>query len=72
MLNVENFELNVYDLEDTDNRLGSITLEKFKQGCQICAKDYPNVWNNLITESSDANDADILFQLACMGEVVFG
>jgi hypothetical protein len=72
LLNVENFSMNIYDLEDTDERLGVLTKESFVKGCEICATQYPHVWENLMTESYDANDADVLFQLAVMGDVVFG
>lgn len=72
LLNVENFSMNIYDLEDTDERLGTLTKESFVRGCELCAINYPEVWGNLITENFDAGDADVLFQLAVMGDVVFG
>ena len=72
LLNVENFSMNVYDLEDPDERLGALSKESFVKGCELCAVKYPNVWANLLTGNYDANDADVLFQLAVMGDVVFG
>jgi hypothetical protein len=72
LLNVENFQMNVYDLEDTDERLGTLTKESFVKGCEICCSTYPQVWANIITGNYDADDADVLFQLAVMGDVVFG
>lgn len=72
LLNVEGFEMNVYDLEDPDNRLGKLSFESFKKGCELCNEKFPDTWGNLIREDFDANDADILFQLATMGDVVFG
>jgi hypothetical protein len=72
LMNVENFQMNVYDLEDTDERLGTLSKESFVRGCEICATKYPHVWENFMTASFDADDADVLFQLAVMGDVVFG
>jgi hypothetical protein len=72
LLNVENFQMNVYDLEDTDERLGTLTKESFVKGCEICCSCYPQIWANIITGNYDADDADVLFQLAVMGDVVFG
>jgi hypothetical protein len=72
LLNVENFQMNVYDLEDTDERLGTLTKESFVKGCEICCSCYPQVWANIVTGNYDADDADVLFQLAVMGDVVFG
>jgi hypothetical protein len=72
LMNVENFQMNVYDLEDTDERLGTLTKESFVKGCEICCSTYPQVWANIITGNYDADDADVLFQLAVMGDVVFG
>jgi hypothetical protein len=72
LMNVENFQMNVYDLEDTDERLGTLTKESFVRGCEMCCVNYPEIWANLITGNYDAGDADVLFQLAVMGDVVFG
>ena len=72
LMNVENFQMNVYDLENTDERLGTLTKESFVKGCEICATQYAQVWANIITGNYDADDADVLFQLAVMGDVVFG
>jgi hypothetical protein len=72
LMNVENFQMNVYDLENTDERLGTLTKESFVKGCEICCSTYPQVWANIVTGNYDADDADVLFQLAVMGDVVFG
>jgi hypothetical protein len=34
--------------------------------------EHPNVYNNIIDEDYDADDADVFFQIAVMGEVTFG
>jgi hypothetical protein len=38
----------------------------------ITKEDYPKVWENILLEQYDANDADIFLQLCVMGEVQFG
>lgn len=72
LLNVDNFQMNVYDLEDPDERLGVLSKESFVKACEICCTNYPDVWANILTGNFDADDADVLFQLAVMGDVVFG
>lgn len=72
LLNVEGFSVPIYDLEDTDEKLGELTLESFKKACEMCIEHYPNTWANLTTGNYDADDADILFQLSVMGNVTFG
>lgn len=72
LIGVEGFSLPIYDLEDTDDKLGDLTLEGFKAACVICQNEYPNTWNALINSNCDGDDADILFQLAVLGVVRFG
>ena len=66
------FELDIYDLEDEEEFLGTLTKESCEKAFQILLDKYPSVFANIINEEYDANDADIFFQLAVMGEIVFG
>ena len=72
------FKLNVYDIESGDEDyedkelLGVVTYESCKKAFDIMAKDYSYRLSNFINESYDADDADVFFQLATMGEVTFG
>ena len=72
LLNVQDFEMNIYDLESPDEKIGKLTLSSFVSGCEMCALNYPEIWERLVGEDYDADDADILFQLATLGEVVYG
>jgi hypothetical protein len=72
LINIEDFSISIYDLEDTEQVLGELNLQNFIDACEICKKDYPRTWDNFMNEAWDAIDADILFQLTVMGEVVYG
>lgn len=72
LMGLENFKIPIYDLENTDELLGELSKESFIRGCELCAKNYPKHWANILSENFDADDADIVFQLAVMGDVVFG
>jgi hypothetical protein len=39
---------------------------------QIVAEKYSWHYNNLINESDDSETSDVFFQVATMGEIVFG
>jgi hypothetical protein len=68
-----NFKLPVYDVENTDNLLGTVTQASMFKAFQLAEKDYFFAWQHLENEEDfDATDADIIFQLATMGKVVFG
>jgi len=66
------FELPVYDVEEPDELLGKVTQESMYRAFELAKIDYPDAYENIMEEQYDASDADILFQLATMGELVFG
>ena len=67
------FELPVYDVEEPDSLLGKVTQASMFKAFQIAEKDYFFVHKHIFEdEEYDATDADIIFQLATMGEVKFG
>jgi hypothetical protein len=47
-------------------------MDSILEAITIIKKDYPDVWENILDEQYDANDADIFLQLCVMGEVVYG
>lgn len=74
-----------YDVEEEDNEdddyqqqysdkdlLGTVDMDAILEGITLVKKDYPEVWENILDEQYDANDADVFLQLCVMGEVVFG
>jgi hypothetical protein len=52
--------------------LGTVDMNSILDAITIIKKDYPEVWENILDEQYDANDADIFLQLCVMGDVVFG
>lgn len=65
-------EILIYDIEDEDELLGEVNMNKLLETITLLKQDYPEVYQNIINEDYDANDADIFFQLAVMGDVTFG
>ena len=47
-------------------------MQSFKEGLVLAAKDYPDRLQAVFDESYDAEDADVIFQLCVMKDVVFG
>ncbi len=66
------FKLDIYDLENPGEKLGTLSRKSVLDAFALLIKDHPETYASLIEESYDAGDADILFQLAVMGEVVYG
>ena len=58
------------DIEET--YLGYVDVDKILDAISLIKKEYPNIWENILLEQSDAGDADVFLQLSVMGEVVFG
>jgi hypothetical protein len=59
-------EVPVYDIEDETNILGVISRENIERGLKLYLTD------NMLDGGSDATEADSLFQLIVMGEVIYG
>lgn len=70
--NNETFSIPVYDLENDEELLGHITRQSCENAFELLGKTYYASAMNILTEDDDAGDADIFFQLAVMGEVVYG
>jgi len=66
------FKMPVYDVEDEDDILGYLSQKNLRRGLELCAKDYPEVFQRFTQDEIDAGDADIIFQLTVMGELTFG
>jgi hypothetical protein len=66
------FKLPVYDVESPDDLLGTVTQQSMFKAFELVEKQYPEVYERIMGEGSDASDADIVFQLATMEKVVFG
>jgi len=66
------FRMPVYDVEDEDEVLGILSQKTLKEGLELAAKDYPERFRALLDGEYDAEDADVIFQLCVMKEIVFG
>ncbi len=85
-LNIENQilkggTLHIWDVEDLNNKLGILTFVRIVEALQAMAngedlKEKKNdhlKWhfNNFITENDDAETADVVIQIATLGEIVY-
>ena len=71
----KDYKLDVYDLESDEDEpelLGSVNYRDMEWALTEMALEYPKMYANIVAEQFDADDADVWFQLATMGEVVFG
>lgn len=71
----DNFSFKVYDAESGEDELellGEVTRDSIKKALEIMHKTYPDSFNVLFFGDADADHCDIWFQLATMGDVVFG
>lgn len=78
-------ELAIYDIEEVGNMknvdefskdkpepLGYINMNSLLDAINIMKKDYPEHYSNIVMDEYDSEDADVFFQIATMGDVVFG
>lgn len=68
LYNDPTFELKVYDLEEPEELLGTVTQASMIKAFINCKDEAAEMFD----ESYDAWTADTLFQWAVMGEVTFG
>jgi hypothetical protein len=73
----KNYKLPVYDIESAEeledmDKLGDVTYDSMAKAFNIMSKDYPSQLGNILSGNYDSDDSDIWFQLATMGEVVYG
>ena len=76
------YELTIYDLESVEyeddedegtmDKLGTLTLDSMAEALSFMAEYYPEQFGRIMDMSCDAEDADIFFQCAVMGEIIFG
>jgi len=67
------FKMNVYDAEALEEEfLGILSQSSMLKAIELAYDEYQWVYSDLMHGDLDATSADILFQLAVMGELVFG
>jgi len=65
-------EIKVFDAEDEMELLGVLTKQSVKEAWKLMKQDHESHWINAKSDQWDAETADVFFQLAVMGELVFG
>ena len=71
----KDFYLEVYDAESDEDEpelLGKVTYKSIGNAFTLMGAHYPKQLANIISGDYDADDSDVWFQLATMGEVVYG
>lgn len=64
--------VNVRDVEDPSEILGKLTKESWAKAEQLMIKNHRSHFVDIVGQNDDATTADVFFQLAVMGEVVYG
>lgn len=60
-------------IDEEDESVYEITMEKFQQGCAKFAENFGKNIHKMIDDSEfDADDADAIIQYSAMGDIVFG
>ena len=69
----------IYGIEDEDEledfeAIGHLSMENIKKGLEKASIEYPNRFRQFFPEyeSGDVVDADVLFQLICLDDIVYG
>lgn len=62
----------INDAEDEEEVLGNIDMDGLLDAIQKIKSDYPHIYENIIDEEYDSEDADAFFQIAVMGDITFG
>jgi hypothetical protein len=70
----EAFEVTTYEDFNDMEPIGFLSMENIKKGLEKASKEYQNVFNQYFPEytNGDSCDADLLFQLICLDDVVYG
>jgi hypothetical protein len=71
------FKIPIYDIESAEDPeemdfLGDVTNASVVKAFELMADKYPEFLERILDESGDADDDDVFFQLATMGEVIYG
>ena len=73
----KNYKLPIYDVESAEefedmDKLGDVTYDSMANAFSIMSKDYPRQLGNILSGNYDSDDSYVWFQIATMGEVVYG
>lgn len=60
------------DDETKQGKRFQIDAKEFQKALTIMAEKYPRHLSDLLMQNDDATTADVLIQLACFGDIVYG
>jgi hypothetical protein len=72
LYNNEDSSVVVLDTEDEEETLGTLTYQSVRKTLENFPKDHQWALDNVLNGDYDANDADVVFQVLVMGDVVYG
>ena len=67
----EGKSFDVFDAEG-DEEIATVTMETVEYGFEVLINKYPNRFANIMSGNADIFDMDVLFQLCCFGDVIYG
>lgn len=56
----------------SNEEIGKISMKSVKKALEIICENHGEVFDSLLAETYDADDADVFFQYATLGELTFG
>lgn len=65
-------QIPIHDIEDESNFLGMLTMANIERGERIMFEKHNQHYSDARNENDDAATGDVWFQLAVMGEIVYG
>jgi hypothetical protein len=69
----EAFDIDVHDIEDTEEKVGTLSIRTMFDRLETLMKDEGYKWAIFaeLDENGDADSSDVVFQYLTMGEVVY-
>jgi len=64
--------IQIHDVEEEDSLLGTISYESMEQAEELLISEQPGHLADIISGGWDATTADVWFQYAVMGKLIFG
>lgn len=65
-------QVEIHDIEDEESVLGILTSESWAKAEKLMIEKHRGHLGNVLAGNDDASTADVFFQLAVLGDVVYG
>lgn len=62
----------IFYAEDEEEKLGELSKESFAKAEKLLIEKYRSHLGDILSECDDSSTGDVFFQLAVMGEIVYG